>query len=64
MRTRYYLMKQNEKLKTIVIVLCVIIAAMGIFIVHEIRNDDDMWNEGFTSCIEENNLYERYGNEQ
>lgn len=62
-RVRYsssYLRRQYKKTKTINTILVAIVIAMAIFIVHEIRNDDDVWNEGFTSCIEENNLYNRY----
>lgn len=60
MYSRVYLKRQNKKLKTINIILTLVIVAMGLIILHEVRNDDEVWNEGFTSCIEENNLYNKY----
>ena len=60
MRSRYSLVQENRRLRRSNIILTIIVVAFGIIILHETHNDDDVWNEGFTSCVEENNLYNRY----
>lgn len=60
MRSRYSITQENKKLKRWNIILTLLVGAFGLIILYEVHNDDNVWNEGFTSCVEENNLYNRY----
>lgn len=69
MRTRYEVYRENRMLRKVVAVLVAIVVMLAIIAVkmmsneidNRIKNAYDFGNEqGWQSCIEENNLYERY----
>ena len=69
MRTRYEVYKENARLRKVVVVLGAFALTMVIVVAWLVSNEIDNriknaydfgYSRGFDSCIEENNLYDRY----
>lgn len=61
-KMRSELKRENKKLRVCIYVMLAIIIWLLYIIYINAKQEPEIWNEGFNSCIEENNLYGRYPN--